>query len=93
MDMSNDIRTCVNALYQDFITGRIGVALEVLGEDNDFKKVEAAYGVLVDRVYDAMGFQFGTECETVLSKFFDSQATALYERGFKDAWALKVEAS
>ena len=87
--MTTGIRKCIDKLYEDFVTARIGVALEVLGEDNDFKKVEAEYGVLVGRVYDAMGFEFGTDCESLLSKFFDFQTVAAYKQGFRDAYAFE----
>ena len=89
MNTVNDFRGCVNELYNELINKRVGAALEALGEDSDYKKIGDEYEALINRIYGEIGFQLGTECETVLSKFFDFQTVAAYKQGFKDARSLE----
>ena len=85
MKAVNDFRKCFDQLYEDFINVRIGAALEMLWEDGDFKKVEAEFDVLIGRIYSELGFQFGSDCETALSRSLVFQTAAAYKQGFKDA--------
>ena len=93
LNMSNtqmtNINKDINKLCHDFVDARISVILSrALVEDKSYKDTERQYGALINKIYDEMGFQFGTDCENLLSNFLDVQTSAVYRQGFNDALAL-----
>ena len=87
MQITN-INKDINELCHDFVDDRISAVLRVLAEDKSYKDIERQYGALINKIYDEMSFEFGTDCENLLSSFLDVQRSAVYRQGFNDALAL-----
>jgi len=89
--MITNIHGCIDKLCLDFINARIGMALDVLKNDEGYKVAESEYGALINQIYKEAGFELGSKCESVSVKFFDFHAIAAYRQGFADAQTLGKE--